>query len=195
MTKRMRVLAMIVIAVMAVGASGCSASDPDSGLKKSLASMTESAQDHVWPFRHDLIRDTEAAVPELYAVADLRPLLDDATLPTPSGSFGLVEAVQSDGAATLLMVVEGSSTSGGGWTYSQRTAYTCFTLTMELHMPMVAAPAPCTTSDGRDVTVLFEDDPTVIPFEDLNVRLSVDSSTYKKSCQCTSGSPCECPGG
>lgn len=198
-----RTVAGAVIFAVAFALVGC-APNVEDRVRDSLASDVEDTQDYVWPYRHKLVIDAEATIPDMDAIGDLRPMSEDQIYEEPRTTYQLLAVEQGDGEASIRLIAHGrASINSSPWTTSYKYGYTCFTLTVALNMPMVTSPAECVTADGHHYSELpfshrdpsTDSDLFIVRLDDLDVRLSVDSSTYKKVCQCTSGSVCHCPGG
>jgi hypothetical protein len=183
--------------------SGCAVLDPEAQtraiLRGQLADAIEGSQDTVWEFRHELLADAEATLPNVWGLADARPAFADPTFAVPPGSYTLIRLSQDSDGTDLTFLRPTSVSTGGGWWYSTTEAVTCYTLVIAADASQISTvPSDCADADGVDRTTFLtgDENPNFIALEELDVRLTVDDSDYlPRPCQCSSGGTCDCPGG
>lgn len=175
------------LALAALSLTGCAPSIDDL-VSNSLEDSVEKAQDSLWEYRDQLASSPDATVPDLYFVRDARGGVDD---PDANYSYTLFALDVTADDATLTLLATGGAQTGGGWWYEQRNAAVCFKLTFPRDEKTIeTTPASC-----PDVTLLDRFD-EVVRLEDLSPRLVVTEDDHPAlTCQCHSGSDCECPGG
>lgn len=178
------VAASASVACAALVLTGCGPSI-DVLVDRSLESSVEDAQDELWPFRDRIAADPEATLADLYFVSDFRDGEGEAA------SITLLDLADSPVGPTLTLIGSGGAQTGGGLWYDQADAAVCFGLTFprdEKTIRTTAAECPDVAPvDGYD---------SVVSLDDLSPRLVVTEADYPRPiCQCSSGSPCDCPGG
>lgn len=199
---RLAGVAAIVLSAAGV-VCGCALLSPeaqvDRQLKSELADMVEGAQDATWQFRDGLAADPEAVMPEVWGIADARPVLSDPTLEVPVGTWALIDLAQTDEGTSLTLTTKVEVARGGGFFITSAEGRVCFQLLVAADGSRIdTLPADCGDTVGPALGDEVRDDGWSIEvgLEELDLRLSVDSSDYRPlPCQCHSGGDCDCPGG
>lgn len=180
-----RLAAGAVLAVIVGALAGCA---PNIGtlMRGSLADNVEDAQDVLWEYRDQIVRDPETTIAELDMFGDARD---------GSGEghrlYTLLALEHADGDLTLTLAVQGGAQTGGGLWYQQSTAVTC----VDFVFPGSAAEIRAEEGACGDAVDAVSYD-EVVPFSELQVRESVTVADYPPPiCQCHSGGDCDCPGG
>lgn len=176
-----------VLTVATVGLVGCAASINDM-VNGSLEESVERAQDDLWEYREQILTDPETTIAELGLVSDYR---DGIFEPDGSASYTLFDLQETGEGTALTLLAGGGAQTGGGWTYEQRTAAVCFTLTFAADRNSIStSPATCPDVPRPD---RYD---SIVPLDELNPRLLVTNEDYPLPiCQCHSGGGCDCPGG
>lgn len=180
---------LVVLACATVMLVGCAPSIVDM-VRSSVADSVERAQDDLWPYRADLATDPEATIAELGIFTDSR---DGAPAPADGfyAQYELIDLTTTSDESRITMLSAGGATTGGGWTYDQRDAATCYTLIF----PVTGDRIDTEAADCGDIPRLAEYD-EVIDFDELDVRREVTAADHPAPiCQCSSGGVCDCPGG
>lgn len=181
------VVATAVFAFASMSLVGCAPSI-DGMVNGSLEEAVERAQDVLWEHRERIVADPEPTIAGLGFVSDYRAGVFD---PDGSASYTLFDLQETGEGTALTLLAGGGAQTGGGWTYDQRTAAVCFTLTFAADRNSIStSPATC-----PDIPRPERYD-SIVPLDELNPRLLVTNEDYPPPiCQCYSGSPCDCPGG
>lgn len=189
-----RIFGALMLGACVVPLSGCIAWSPEAdaehGARQGLASLVEESQDRIWESRVALTQDPEAAVATIPGLADVRR-------GSAEGTWLLTDLRQDASGTALTLTASAGGEAGGGLFFQQATLRTCWTLLVAPEGSRVdTASADCAErlAAGRFPEGLAE--AKIMPFDDLDVRHHVDESDYPAApCQCSSGEPCDCPGG
>ena len=188
MTRR-AAAALVAVPLLTLALAACGPSIIDQ-TRASVADSVERAQDDLWPYRADLATDPETTIAELGIFTDARN-----GAPAPADGFyaqyELINLTTTSDESRITMLSAGGATTGGGWTYDQRDAATCYTLIF----PVAGDRIDTEAADCGDIPRLAKYD-EVIDFDELDVRREVTVADHPAPiCQCTSGGSCDCPGG
>lgn len=152
--------------------------------------MVEESQDQIWPFRAALSHDPEAALANISGLADVRRT-------SAEGSWLLTDLRQDASGTALTLMTSASGETGGGLFYAQVSLRTCWTLVVARDGSGIdTTSADCARSPVASRLPESMAEATTVALDDLTVRRHVDTTDYPAApCQCSSGEPCECPGG
>lgn len=155
-------------------------------VRATLVDGVERAQDALWEYRGQIVRDPEAAIAGLDFIGDARTGTDGG-----AHQYALLDVDSAAGNTTLTLVVHGGAATGGGWSYEQSEAVTC----VDFVFPEAADEIRVEPAECADLPEASRHD-DIVPFGDLQVREVVTAADYPPPiCQCHSGSDCDCPGG